>query len=338
MDILKLALKDVPHREHLEALVDNMISEGLRDASEREQLIEFYRDPVTFELYFLRDLLLKAGALNGPVDDIKLRAVHSGCFNAYACLLPDGTREILMNAGVTILMQQVAHCLKALTSWYSDAPFDKTLDIGGWVNSVLDVAFFIKYYPHGLITDTPFYRANIEFDSNTSWQAEMCVMFVLAHEYGHHMLGHLGTKAVRALPGSGHSVEVEVYHHSCEYEADRFALESIIKYDESVSVSDAVWTVAPFFLLANLADQMAEPLTSPTHPPSMQRLERLIADFSVDRTRIDHLKECFQEISRSIGTIYEFELDDTGKPLGSVLYEAPRPMRGTELPPGWIPL
>jgi hypothetical protein len=105
-----------------------------------------------------------------------------------------------------------------------------------------------------------------------------CEEFMLAHEYGHLVLGHLGPKTVRmAIPGHGVIDVVEKSKHQ-EYDADLWAADAIARiYNASHDGGGAAILAcgAPllFLLLTNLIEAWARRANtlSDTHPPAWER-------------------------------------------------------------------
>lgn len=98
-------------------------------------------------------------------------------------------------------------------------------------------------------------------------------VFVLLHEYGHVQLGHLDANAVRQIAIGSTEVDVYLNSHNQEYDADNFALVRFRKllHDHEAAMS----IVGILFRFFDLCERMAGVTVSGTHPPALQRWQRI---------------------------------------------------------------
>ena len=105
-----------------------------------------------------------------------------------------------------------------------------------------------------------------------------CEEFMLAHEYGHLVLGHLGNKTFRlALPEHG-AVDVVQKSKDQEYQADLWGADAIARIYGATDEGDGASILACgapllFLLLSNLIEawELRTGTLNDTHPPAWER-------------------------------------------------------------------
>ena len=158
--------------------------------------------------------------------DIVYKQFWTSEMNAFAVRVPEGPKLILINRGCAV---SFAHAATALTDSAVSTPES---EIGAFVrdgiilymsalemltrDSVSNVTDITERQHRVLLGDK--YKAEL---------ADMLYMsfmvFVIGHELGHHLLGHLGDFHPSGLMCRGNPVLYYSYSRKCEYEADLYA-------------------------------------------------------------------------------------------------------------------
>jgi hypothetical protein len=113
-------------------------------------------------------------------------------------------------------------------------------------------------------------------------------LFVFAHEYAHHIKGHLDSGVQKAPPVQGRDLEFEIFTKSQqnEFEADHVGFElfvacSVLETQEEFQVAPLV--VMGWFALVDLIES-SRPNSGiqilKTHPTAAERNRRLVKQFS----------------------------------------------------------
>jgi hypothetical protein len=112
--------------------------------------------------------------------------------------------------------------------------------------------------------------------------------FLLAHEYGHHVLGHLRTSRQEMCRTASSQFDVNVFEHVHEYEADIWALWALLRSARAAPGNANVVGFAcasPFYFLATLAliegIWRTKGYQPKSHPPAVNRILNLERCLSV---------------------------------------------------------
>lgn len=234
-------------------------------------------------------------------DEVFVGEFPTGSVNCQTVRV-DGGFLVLVNSGTLMMLQQVVTFL-----WRGDADqpaSPKSLQAADGVAEIL-----ATYVEHG----DPFYGpkplAGGMLMMASSLMTAAALKFVVAHEYGHILAGHLAKSESESLAletGVG-TVEVLRKNHTQEFEADdigyRLTLGVAANEDFDLGIIDAgnsgdletlragirqkCLIAAPFVLLTvdAILDRFFDaarsahnrPAPRDTHPPSDQRIERLLA-------------------------------------------------------------
>ena len=217
----------------------------------------------------LRESFLKAGV---PMPDsvLEVGVFPLGSFNARAVPRTNGT-IILVDTGC---MEVLEFCC-ALSACFSK---DRVPQLGKEFAQGLAKYKIAGDYPDlwNKVPRSDWGKHGQLATYTTNW-AEW---FVLAHEYGHHALGHLQNAGHVSHASRFGSVDLQEYPHLCEYEADIWALWALLEVAKSTAPDDefpkAFACSAPFFFLSSLA--ILEELwrrdgdMPSSHPPAVHRM------------------------------------------------------------------
>jgi hypothetical protein len=107
--------------------------------------------------------------------------------------------------------------------------------------------------------------------------------FVLGHEYGHHVLGHLRTSRLEMCEAAASQFDVNVFEHVHEYEADIWALWALLRSARANAPANGnvlgLACASPFYFLATLAliegIWRTKGFEPKSHPPAVNRILNL---------------------------------------------------------------
>ncbi|MGH9605967.1 MAG: hypothetical protein ACRD3N_09735 [Terracidiphilus sp.] len=234
-------------------------------------------------------------------DEVFVGEFPTGSINCQAVKV-DGGYLVLVNSGTLMMLQQVVTFL-----WHGDAAHPTAPANQQVTDGIAEV--LVNYVEHG----DPFYGPKPLIGGMlavaSSLMGAAAMKFVVAHEYGHILAGHLAEPDAKplALETEVGAVEVVGKNHAQEFEADdigyRLTLGVAANEDFDVAVIDAgdsgdldaVHTAirqrcliaAPFVpltvdvILGKFVDAArsagSRPASPDSHPPAAERIERLLA-------------------------------------------------------------
>jgi hypothetical protein len=204
------------HREKLEEEL-RKIATGESEQNERhpsELAIDGYRDTV--------EQAVKRSARYAPLygNNAYVGEFPTGSVNAEARRTGNGYL-ILVNSGLPFFIKQVTEALNAHEDVTRAAKSTKTVD--------LLARILIAYLRFGDPVFGPKPMTADLIAMRSLWMSDACCEFVVAHEYGHVLAGHLDAGATaHALPTRAGAVDVIRKAWDQEFEADRIGYELTI--------------------------------------------------------------------------------------------------------------
>ncbi|GAF91687.1 unnamed protein product, partial [marine sediment metagenome] len=239
----------------------------------------------------------------------------TGRFNAHAKKVPDESGYVfLLNVGLMQLIYDTAKILFSQARW---AKFDSEgKPVSGSETGTPEINYdeaggLLKDIIHRYLKfkkwTVPEYKLVIQ-DGPRNMILAKAVMavekFVLAHEFGHAILGHLDRNVHHLLevPEIGRTVSVVNKDQKDEFAADLVGgiliLQGLPKRiddpQKALSVQVAVAGSFLFFELAHLVEKAAKKVKYTTHPPAQQRAQMLEQLFK------KHLPEQAFSLSKSL--------------------------------------
>jgi Peptidase family M48 len=203
---------------------------------------------------------------------------------------------------IDLVFNQSREIINALFDKYSmQEPILNTLD----VNEVN--AYAVKEGRHSFIAVTPgiidsilFYNEKLLATSELSYRlnikhrdlSRLTMIFLIGHEAGHLILGHLGSAShnVRAELGNYPNIESDVDSIVEEIAADRFAADflfnylnsSAIDFDDSGTLIFSLLSMLSLFRVLGSRGEWMSKFFDSTHPPSEYRSIAACSQFMVD--------------------------------------------------------
>lgn len=205
------------------------------------------------------------------LQDLPLIVVPTGEFNVRMISAPSGNgRFIVFDEGILLELVEFFSAIPSQRhpAWSAcvlqGARRQLTgprLDLASWVEAPLRE---LKERQERGAKEAP-YRSSMVFGLS------FCTDFLLAHEFGHHALGHFGDEAHHRKTS-----------HDLEFAADAWAM-SVIARLPAFELSSWLLSIELMFWYLNLVDsfdkarRILEDITSPPddHPPAIARAERL---------------------------------------------------------------
>lgn len=229
------------------------------------------------------DFIKRLGSNYSNLSEIPVGTLPTWDFNA-SIRAPGGFQIIVLNWG---LIQSLTH----LTFATIQAVRSKSLTL--IAETAVTCAIGIRYGANALrwpaLPDVP-----SELKSFADLQVTSEVLFVLCHEFGHSLLGHLDNPSiVRCSLAEKNPTIIEYYSHqqNKEFDADRKAID-LLQQGWGMAKDIAYGAVYRLFRLLRLYELMFPYRNAPvSHPPALERWKRIE----------DHWQLGISEIERQIG-------------------------------------
>jgi len=245
----------------------------------------------------LTDMMKDFNVGHIPVGMLPVRAL-----NAFAARTPRGGVVIVLNAGLMNSLHWVVRCYWALLTLYGPEPFSLQHSMLDLLNALDGLARYCGTNDVAGLTNpiVPSLSLPMIHGETMEHMRFMC-LFVLAHEYGHHVLGHLNEEnCVRNAVGTLPELEIYQRSHQQEFEADEFALRRLVAMDERAT-HVVFQAIAVLFGFLNLVEKVSGVHGgTPSHPAAVDRWMRL-KQFSPD-PRHEYAAEFYFE-SGGVSTI-----------------------------------
>jgi|SRR5215204_2791038 len=235
-------------------------------------------------LTFLRD---EATAVEGiPVGLLPSREL-----NAAAVRTPRNGAVILPNSLVFGVLPVLFFCYAALDSWETEDPVTTEISDLALADAILSLAAYCATSDPACLRGVP---AVASYGAEDEEMIEMAVMmecFILLHEYGHILKGHLSSDHITALEMDNGESQIAAFHTrwNHEYEADAFAVARMMATGTgTLRMSDvAVWPgllLSFFGLVETVALDLSPSQLPATHPPAQERWRRVATLVELEST------------------------------------------------------
>jgi hypothetical protein len=277
------------------------VAAGAVNQDEFESFSAFTRESHMLEDAFrgkfiqaLRDMTLAAIRDDRHrVNGIPVGLLPSRELNACAIATPRGGALILLNHAVIGLLAHFYRCTVAFITWHTATPFCRDASQDAYAEALLGLARSVvtgNFAEVAAHKHTLNFRSLSDYERSTITFCQMMEMFILLHEYGHVIRGHLSTSKLRPAFG-GQLPGLRAYSKSelQEFEADEYAIDQIHRAGLGWSdVALVAGLVMKFFELCESLGPPGEPGSEPTHPPAQHRWDRIKA-----RTRLSESPGAF---------------------------------------------
>jgi len=265
--------------------IDLHLSEMLSDASLTETEIaqaHEMRAAVGIEIDATRH---HADRLIGVLPSVwqeRLRSIPVGTLpdlkvNAATVKSDTGEPIVVIASGLSTFLFEVANWCTLATPMADEEPettlSDATRHIFQW--AMFYVTRQPEWFPQGLVRSKSPARRNLIGGLWTNG-----LNFVLGHEYGHALLGHLDTAQVKTIAGDGGaSLRAYDFSYQMEFDADATGAEIALEFSRSLhggwigaGTAGTELALRTLWLIEQLFPSRSP---SRTHPTSQQRVERM---------------------------------------------------------------
>jgi hypothetical protein len=262
---------------------------------------------------YLREMTL--GLLGARAEHVKhTRVFYLPChsLNGFASMTPNGTTFIVLNQEVIPLLGLYTVMFESFISWHEAKPFCRDHTQGDFVHAIVQLAHYASTRNSGYMAGVK----ALHCPSIPTWEprtytlAVIIELLIVLHEFGHIILGHLGSaqhQIVRLLDGS--TLDSLRQSRVQEFEADAFAFTTFRdrKARDSMTPQDVAYDFGLLLKFFDLCFRLHPPVIPEcewTHPhpadrwKSIQNLANL-KDFP--RCRAYHLDSAFEAIYRTAG-------------------------------------
>jgi hypothetical protein len=256
--------------------------------------------------------LYMAGPARLKVENVPVAFLPHEDVNACAVRTPRDGAVILLNTAILDLFPIVCQCVSGILSEEMRGEMFPSLTSLDCAQSLYWLAreavspdiglgrrarFFNDPEVHEKVIDPSF-----PLTQRVESQFLLMEYFILLHEYGHIVLGHLDTKRVR-LARAATGVEIYTNSQTQEFDADAFALECLFRHLELKDrwrVYVFLGTLFGFFRLLEAVSDEAH--SASTHPPTPARWARLreLASQGQERVFPNRSAQVFDEIVAAV--------------------------------------
>lgn len=264
---------------------------------------------------FIRALKDYALSMAGPdrpaLEDIAVVMLPTGGLNARVFASPEGGTAVVLNHGVLISLQFIVRTLLAFITWHDEKPFCRDASQEDYAHALVGLARYVAgsdmrvFEKYGASLRFP---SLSPFDQTTISLSVMTEIFMLLHEYGHLVLGHLKrplivASRVEATPAVAEFNQAQLD----EFDADAYAttrmLEAVEGQMTASDVALAAGILLRFFSLCERLQGRDPPAATSSHPSAASRWERVKAATELARYRgslASTLDGAFEEIERRV--------------------------------------
>jgi hypothetical protein len=307
-------------REDPAVTAQTAIDRGEFRQDQYEALVEAFQESLTPSMYFRGKFigLLRHAALNmlekhrPQLEKIPVGCLPTRFLNAGACRTPRGGAVILLDSGVIL---QLGMLVRSFISYYTwNAPdhyaagepycHDHSRDAFGRTIQYLAAFSVSGDLKHLRVIDTWRCPSLPIYDQGVEMFAMGIEMFIMLHEYGHIVLGHLGSCSTRLIRLSN-AEDVTLYTNSQlqEFQADEFAFKH---YSASaMRATDVAFSCGLLFNFFHLAE-LIQPGRPATHPPALERWQMIksLAPLSAHpESWANYLDDAFEPLSHGLPQI-----------------------------------
>lgn len=285
-------------RDFHDRFLAELVARGIADESNLEfqsKLIRENLDPKqAFRGAFIntvREMALAALKRSGQekgLENIPVGLVDAWDVNAHAIGRPDGGPVIVLNRGLLLNLQLIAHFTIALETWHSETPYRDDFPQGAYATFLLILAQYCVSGDAEIMRQIPKEAfASVEIGGMPHLFASMMEIIILLHEFGHIKLGHIDEER-----------EVESAHDD-EFAADMFAFKALIEMiGDSAKPTDIALAFGMLFKFFGLMSLFSKVETD-DHPTGDERWDRIKLEVDSEdfkNTLAGQLDDCFAAI------------------------------------------
>lgn len=220
------------------------------------------------------------------VDQVPVGLLPTLELNACAIATPRGGAVIVLDHGVMGQLALVLRCALAFITWYDHTPFCRDSPQRAYAEALIGLA---RFCVTGSVDGMAQHRETLSFpslgdyDNETMTFSFLMQVFILLHEYGHVVRGHLSANRLRpAFAGRCPRLREYTKSEVEEFEADEYAVRQLLRAGiaKGLRSTDVAWVVGllfKFFDLCELVTTPAAKFRERTHPPAVDRWERVKA-------------------------------------------------------------
>jgi hypothetical protein len=234
--------------------------------------------------------------------DTPIGYLHTEELNGCAVRTPRGGAVILLDLGVLLHMHRLGCSVMSLCTWSSPEPFCRDHEPVAFVHTIVSLArYALSYDDRYLAGITTWNCPSLgKWDLQSAQFAGIAELFVLLHEYGHILSGHLDAAKV----ADNTELPILVKDHAQEYQADAVGFDRLTRQIDVMTASPVVLILFRFLdLIEHL--RYGAPRGSNTHPPARERWLRLSEGIN--------LTEEGKEWSRRIESLFDMILGEASK-------------------------
>jgi hypothetical protein len=275
-------------RPMMEERIDAQIAAGYWTDEQRPEARALWEE--TFSLRgsrgrFIDDLrnaaLVALGADAARLSAIPVAFLPSRQLNACAIRTPRGGAVVLLDSAVVPFLSLFIQSFLALYTWHTGEPFSRDHSQGAFALSIIDLCrFCVSGNPRDLLRSRKILmcRSRPEFDEELYRFALLGEIFILLHEYGHVLLGHLEEGTVNHITTKA-GTEIDAYTPSQrdELAADAFTAQRLIVWHEAAGspASDVAFSVGLVMQMFEICDALTGYEGGPSHPLAKDRWAQL---------------------------------------------------------------
>jgi hypothetical protein len=269
-----------------------LVAAGVFKSDEAEAFRDMADETFSLERAFrgrfidvLREMALTVmGPDHADVEQIPVGLLPTRELNASAIATPRGGVVIVLNHGLIAQLAYVCRCTLAFISWQSDDPFCREAPQGAYAAALVGLAEYVNTSDLNCLARHKValrFPSLSDYDEMTYTVSQLAELFILLHEYGHVVRGHLQTDTLRPAFGVG-LPDLQEYTNSeaQAFEADEYAIEQLLRSGRAAGLrpSDIAFgagVVMKFFELCELVSRERPPTLPRTHPSASQRWARI---------------------------------------------------------------
>lgn len=249
-----------------------------------EEFKKLFISPFSKEEDYLRHLSRQIVQFNNLENNYEIASIPVGTlptndFNASAIKTDNGERVIVLNSGIVVFMSEVINSFLGTLSTSFLSPLWTFNEAA--VRIIQSTTAFSSGAAKFGLTQTPTFT-NPELIMASGSIGDTARIFILAHEYGHFLLGHFDdsiTKVRQLIPNStSHPIEFYIQQQEQEFEADVKGFELCIEWCKKTHNGNyqiAYLSIILAFHLINLIEiNTTISDEALTHPPSSLRRKK----------------------------------------------------------------
>lgn len=278
-----------------EEVFSEWVEEGLWEESDIASAKALHQENQSpqdaFRGQFIETIRRLALIFTGPdakrLEQIPLLMMPTGELNARVFSAPTGLPVVVLNQGLIGQMGWVINATFSFISWHDEVPFCNDVPQGDYGAAIVGLALTVvsgdlrHLQPHA---EALRFRSLGDYNQQTNMWLELVEAFIVLHEFGHVIRGHLGTPMKRPagedLVTEGVTAErLEAFEYNRsqldEFEADEYAFGRILATGKGELRSTDVALVAGITLRFLVLCERLSGARSESHPPAASRWDRL---------------------------------------------------------------